>query len=448
VIFTRRFLVLVGLGIVPLGLSAFDARAAYLAVLWNLLVGALAAVDWLRCPAPDRAVSAERVTGDALSVAASNEVTLRLRNMTAGPLKALVRDEPPPAFSLGDALGTPDPAGRARQEKFDLAPFEVASLAYTVTPPARGDFAFGDVYVRLTGPMGLVIRQGKVEASKLVSVYPNLRAVEDYELMMRKALLVRQGVRRQRVIGAGREFAALREYTPDDEYRTIDWKATARRGKVISRTFESEKSQDILLLIDLGRLMRQEIGHTQKLDHVVNAALMLAHVVAEADDRVGLLTFSDETVAWLPPRRGRAASVEILDALYNARAEPIESDYRGALRFLAARWRKRSLVVLFTDIADPESSAVLLREISQLASSHLVICVLVSDPLVGERARQMPEEPLDVYEKAVAEETIADRRRAMNLLKRRGVMFVDAEPSKLSVELVARYLTVKNRSLL
>lgn len=441
-IFTRRFLYLIGAGILPLLLSGFYPPLALFGVLWNLLVGAAAVIDYLRCPRPEEAIIAERITDDALSVAAPNDVTVRVRNETPLRLRATVRDEPPPEFSLGEGE-----AGE-RQKSFPLGAFEVQTFNYTVTPPARGDFAFADIYVRLVGPMDLIIRQGRIPARMPVSVFPNLRAVEDYDLMLRRAHLVKQGARRTRIGGGGREFSSLRDYTPDDEFRVIDWKATARRGKVTSRTFEAERSQDVLLLIDLGRLMRQEIGHTQKLDHVVNAALMLGHVVAEADDRVGLLSFADEARAWLPPRRGRAATNDILNALYAARAEPIESDYRTAFRFLSARWRKRSLAVLFTDIADPESSAMLLAEIAQLAASHLVVCVVVSDPLIGQRARQMPDAAPQVYEKAVAEEVIADRRRALNVLKKRGVLVVDAEPSELSVELVARYLAVKGRALL
>ena len=441
-IVTRRFLYLVAFGLVPLLASYAVGPLAYAAVVWNLLVIAAAVCDYLLCPRPDDALSVAREVGDVLSVAAENEVLVRVRNRTRQPVPVAVRDEPPGVFDFGKE----GVAGRQKSKM--LAPFETWEYAYHVVPPARGDFVFRDIYLRVTGPLGLVTRQGMIPAEKSVAVYPNLRAVEDYEIMLRRAMLSRQGVRRMRTVGAGREFASLRDYTPDDEYRTIDWKATARRGKVISRTYEQERSQEILLLVDQGRLMRQEIGHTQKLDHVVSAALMLAHVVAEADDRVGLLTFSDDAKAWLPPARGRSAYTGILEALYASRAEPVESDYRSAFRFLAARWRKRSLAVVFTDLADPESSAVLLQEIGHLAAKHVVVCVVVSDPLIGARARQMPATAESVYEKAVAEEVIAERRRALNLLKKRGVLIVDAEPHELSVELISRYLLVKSRSLL
>ena len=439
---TRRFLFLLALGVVPLVGSYAYGPLAYAAVLWNVLVAAAAVVDYLQCPAPADALSITREVTEVLSVAAENPVTVRARNQTRGALDAVLRDEPPATFGFGKE------GESARQKRHRFAPFETWEYTYSVVPPARGDFLFRGLFLRLTGPLGLVIRQGKIAAEKSVAVYPNLRAVEDYDIMLRRAMLQRSGVRRVRNVGAGREFASLRDYTPDDEYRTIDWKATARRGKVIARTYEQERSQDILLLIDEGRLMRQEIGQTQKLDHVVSSALMLAHVVAEADDRVGLLTFADDVKAWLPPTRGRSAYNGILEALYAARAEPVESDYRAAFRFLATRWRKRSLAVIFTDLSDPESSTVMLREIGHLADKHIVVCVVVSDPLIGARARRVPESVGDVYEKSVAEEVIADRRRALNLLKKRGVLIVDAEPQELSVELISRYLTVKNRGLL
>ncbi len=441
-IVTRRFLWLVALGIVPLLGSYAVGPLAYAAVFCNIALIAAAICDYLLCPKPGDALRVTREVGEVLSVAADNAVTVRVRNQTRQPLAVAARDEPPGAFAFGKE------GSKGRETAKKLEPFGTMEFTYHVIPPSRGDFLFRDIYLRVTGPLGLVIRQGVVSAEKTVAVYPNLRAVEDYEIMLRRAALSRQGVRRMRTVGAGREFASLRDYTPDDEYRAIDWKATARRGKVIARTYEQERSQDILLLIDEGRLMRQEIGSTQKLDYVVSAALMLAHVVAQADDRVGLLTFSDDAKAWLPPARGRSAYGGILEALYAARAEPVESDYRAAFRFLAARWRKRSLCVVFTDLADPESSAVPLREMGHLADKHVVVCVVVSDPLIGGRARRVPTTVDGVYEKAVAEEVIAERRRALNLLRKRGVLIVDAEPQELSVELIARYLTVKNRSLL
>ena len=194
--------------------------------------------------------------------------------------------------------------------------------------------------------------------------------------------------------------------------------------------------------------MRQEIGYVQKPDTVINAAMLLGHVVTNADDRVGLLLFDEAARTWLPPRKGKSQTTHLLHALYGVHAEPVESDYRAAFRHLSARWRKRSLIVLFTDLADPETSAILLSEIAHLNRAHLVCCVTVRDPLLSERARQFPEKVEHVYEKAVASETLAERRKTLHLLERQGILSVDAEPKQLSAELVARYLAVKQQALL
>jgi uncharacterized protein (DUF58 family) len=436
---TPRFLWLLSLGALPL-LAAYAAPPlGSLTALWNLALATLAVIDFLRCPKPVDALEATRATDDVLSVATENDVRVRVRNRTNRPLQVVLRDEPPPEFALTGV----------RQKEIALKPREEFTLSYLLTPPARGDFRFGDIYARIIGPLGLVIRQGRLDGGAApVAVFPNIKQIGEYELNLRRTQRARMGVRRLRLTGGGREFSSLRDYTPDDEFRVIDWKATARRGKTTARTFEAERAQDVLLLIDKGRLMRQEIGYVQKLDTVINAAMMLAHVVVNADDRVGLLLFDDEARTWVPPHKGKSQTTHLLHALYAVHADPVESDYRTAFRHLAARWRKRSLIVLFTDLADPETSAMLLSEIAHLNRAHLVCCVTVRDPLLSEQARQFPDRIEHVFEKTVAAETLAERKKTLSLLERQGVLVVDAEPKQLSVELVARYLAVKQQAIL
>ena len=435
---TPRFLVLLGLGAGLFLLSGWWQPAFELAVAWNLVMTLLAVGDRFLCANPRTALTVTRTTDEALSVGAKNPVEVRVRNQTPRPLNALLRDEPPSAFTREGE----------RQVRSALPPQGETHFSYLLQPPTRGDFAFGDLHARVFGPLGLTFRQGPVPSAQAIRVFPNVQAIGQYELQLRRTQRARTGLKRARSMGTGREFASLRDYIPGDEFRTIDWKATARRAKVTSRTFEAERTQDVVLLIDEGRLMRQEIEYAQKLDHVVNAALMLAHVVSSGDDRVGLLSFADTPRRWLTPRRGRAQSTEILHALYAVRAEVVESDYRAAFRYLATRWRKRSLMVLFTDLADPDSSAMLLAEISLLAVNHLVVCVLVRDPLLAERIERPLLTASDAFERAVAEEALEDRRATLSLLEKRGVQIVDAVPEALSQELVARYLKVKREARL
>ena len=439
-IFTSRFFLLLSLGIVPLLLSAIFPMLFFVALGFNLFLLLLAVLDFFLTPTAPKTLQAHRESDEALSVLVLNDVVVTVRNVSGKTVRFWVRDEPPGEFILHEE--TP------RQVEMTLNPHQGQGFTYKVTPPARGDYSFGDIFFRFLGPLGLTQRGGRLAAAAVIPVYPNVRAVGEYELLLRRAQLTRTGTRRARMGGGGREFSSLRDYTQGDEYRTIDWNATARRNKVISKTFEAERSQDVLLLLDTGRLMRQEVAYAQKLDHVVNAALMLSHVIAEADDRIGVLTFDAKPQEWLAPRRGRAQVAGILRRLYAIRAEVVETDFREAFSYLSAHWRKRSLAVLFTDIADPDSSEMLLKEIVHLSRGHLVCVVLVRDPLLSQRMRQEPTEAIHVYEKAVAIETLAERQKARQMLENRGILVVDAEPQELSVELVAKYLTVKRRALL
>jgi len=194
--------------------------------------------------------------------------------------------------------------------------------------------------------------------------------------------------------------------------------------------------------------MRAEIDGVSKLDYAINAALLLSYVASLTDDRVGLLIFSDTVHTYLPPKRGRGQVHAILEAVYNAQATLAEPDYRGAFAFLQARWRRRSLLVCFTDLWDPDSSRQTISELISQQPRHLTVAVTLLDP----RVQRVAEQPTDtaplIYEKAVATQVLEDRQRANGALTQRGVLVVDSPADKLSAELVNRYLEVKERMLL
>ncbi|HLV79946.1 MAG TPA: DUF58 domain-containing protein, partial [Chthonomonadaceae bacterium] len=279
-------------------------------------------------------------------------------------------------------------------------------------------------------------------------VYPSLVETAKFTLMARRGRLQQAGIRQARLQGAGREFESLRDYLPDDELRRIDWKATARRGRLVSRQYEVERSQNVLLVLDVGRTMLAEIDGVQKIDYAINAALLLAYVATLAEDRVGLLVFADTVQTYLPPKRGRTQVYAILEALYNARASLAEPDYRAALAYLQARWRRRTLVVCFTDLWDPDSSRQTISELAALQPRHLVAAVTLLDTKVQRAADQDVTLPETAYQKAVATQVLEDRQKAVAALTQRGILVVDSPADKLSAELVNRYLEVKERMLL
>jgi uncharacterized protein (DUF58 family) len=283
-----------------------------------------------------------------------------------------------------------------------------------------------------------------------------------YELMVRRGLAQEAGSKAIRIPGASTEFERLREYVPDDEFRKINWKATARRGKAIVNELQSERSQNVVLMLDCGRLMgaRADLPATDegaalvegetaaglaKLDYVVNTALLLGYVAGLRGDRVSLLAYADGVRAFLPPSRGRRAFLGIVDALYALQPEPVEPDHALAFQFLAARNLRRSLVVLFTDLADRESSSQLVANLLRAARHHLVVCVTLGDPTVSRPAQALPADTTALYEKMVAQRLMDERASVLGTLTQRGVYSVDTDADKLSPSVIDTYLELKER---
>jgi uncharacterized protein (DUF58 family) len=436
---TFRLAILVALGILPLLFVGLAPVLLYFVLAYNFVLLAATIADALATPAPDQALRAERTVDEKLSLGASNPVTVDVQNRTGGLLHVTILDEPPYQFALDS------PAQRVLALPGGN---RALNFTYHVTPPAKGDFRFGDFSVQYPGRLGLIVRQGKISAVEHVKVYPNLREMEKYEMLARRGRLMQMGLRTAKMRGGGSEFESLREYVPGDEYKKIDWSATARRGKLITRQYEAERSQNIVLLLDTGRNMLQPVQKMAKLDYVVNTALMLAYVAAASDDKVGLLSFDADVHTWLPPAKSKAQVYQILENLYNIEARMVESDYKEAFQNLATRWRRRSLVVLFSDLVDPDSSAQILDAVPIIEGLHRVVCVTVSDPNIVRAAKVMPETSAEVYQKAVAQQVLQERRQAITVLKRRGVWTIDSPPEDLSADLINHYLDLKARSLI
>lgn len=435
-IITSRFAVYLALAGVPLAFSGLIPAAGWLGLVYVAAVFVAALTDWFLSPERS-AVDVERRCEDKLSIGAPNPVVISLQSRSKQPLDMIVRDEPPYLFKIDGNTSTVKLAPRANHE-----------ITYHITPHARGDFEFGDIFIRFKGPLGLVVRQCRIPAARQVKVYPNLLDIRKYDLLLRRGRTLESGTRRIRLYGRGTEFESLRDYVPDDEFRQVDWKASARRGRMISRQYQVERSQNVVILLDAGRTMSVRVEEMAKLDYAINAALMLAYVAAAGDDKVGLLTFAQKVERFLPPSKGRSQALSIMQALYNVPMTTEESDYNKALLYLAHRWRKRSLVVVFTDLLDPESSRQIITNLQTLASTHLCMCVAISDSNVIASARSVPSETAHVYEKAAAVEVLNERQQAIAVLQRAGVVVVDSEPGTLSPAVINQYLQIKERTRL
>jgi uncharacterized protein (DUF58 family) len=314
---------------------------------------------------------------------------------------------------------------------------------YHVLPPARGDYQFGDVQVRFRRPYGLMIRLVRYRVPVVVRVYPNVQQIHQHQLLAANNHLALMGLHRRRQADVSQEFDSLREYHPDDDPRHIDWKASARHSDVMIRHYEAERSQVVMLLLDCGRLMGSRLGNLSKLDHAVNTCLMLTWLGGRSGDRVGLLAFDQEVVRYLPPGHGKQQASQVAQFLYRLEPQRRETDFRTAFLHLNAMWKRRSLVILFTDLVDPETAESLIRYVPLLVPKHKMLCVALSDYELDSVLAPVPASPAQMYEQAAARSIKTDRSAALAALKSRGVLSLDASPETLTPSVLNRYVELK-----
>ena len=407
----------------PIGLSC--AAALALATILDLAIGPRASSLTLdREPTGHFALRVPGKIGYALSNRSS-------RDVRAGVVEAPTRTI---AYDEDEALVDAPRGSRALFER-------------PVTPIARGADLFGAMYLWYENRLGLIRRRAVVEAPAPFRVYPDLSAVERYGALHVRNRLIEAGLRKMRLRGAGTEFESLREWHSGDEFRAIDWKATARRGKLMVAQHEVERSQNILLMLDCGRLMTPRLGDQRKLDYAVTAALSVASIAGLANDKVGLVAFAREIIAASAPRSTRASVATLSDMMYDLEPRFEESDYAKAFAYVRSHLHKRSMIVFFTDVIDPVAQSAVLAELGTLSRRHLVVCVFMNDAAVASALTVPVTNAAQAFEAAVALGLDYERRAAAANLNQRGVITIDVPARKLTTSLIDEYLRVKARGL-
>ncbi|HYL27304.1 MAG TPA: DUF58 domain-containing protein [Candidatus Nitrosotalea sp.] len=323
-----------------------------------------------------------------------------------------------------------------------------AALERPVMPVTRGADELGALYLWYENFLGLLRRRMRVPAPQPIRVYPNLAAVERYGALHVRNRAIEAGLRRMQLRGAGTEFESLREWSDGDAFRAIDWKATARRGKLMVAQHEVERSQNLMLLLDCGRLMTARLDGARKLDYAVTAALSLATIAGLASDRVGLVAFAREILAAQAPRSTRSSIANLSEALYDLEPRFEEANYTRAFAYLRHHLHKRSMIVFLTDVIDPLTQAALLGEVASLARRNLLICVFMNDAAVASALSKEPHDVAEAYRANVAVELANERRVAKVMLERTGAIVIDVPAQQLSTALIDEYLRVKRRGLL
>ena len=372
-----------------------------------------------------------------LQVGVASPVTLHLVNTSRAAVHLEVRDDAPEAFESKPTTLTLTVAGASR-----------ARFHYTTTPSKRGKFSFGALHLRVRGPFGFVSHERMVPAQVDISVFPDMRGAS--RLLLSDAALdfVNLGLRQLRRDGRGSEFARLRDYAQGDSVRDVDWKATARRGRPVTRVMESERSQTVLIGVDCGRSMAAQVDGLTKLDHAVNAALFLAFVAVRNGDRVGLVVFADGIKTFLAPAAGRLQFRKIVDALYTAKPHLTYVDYLALFKELNVRIVKRSLLCVFTDFIDEDQAQTMVDPMRRLARRHVPLCMSVKDAALTRLLQTRPPDPEVAFQHAVASELLLDREAMKRKVGQDGVTVIDVDANQLSLAAVNQYLEIKARGTL
>jgi len=408
-----------------------------------------------------RRLSVERKFGLIASLAQPHPVTLTITNGSKRDWAVWVRD--------------------GLSEEFEAEPNEFsvtlpaerrASLKYQLRSNRRGAHTLQRVHVRLRSRWGLWNRYLKLPCESRINVYPDMKQLGEYALLARTNRLSLMGLRRTRRVGQDNEFERLRDYTLDDNYRHIDWRSTARRNKLTVKDFQANQSQRVMFLVDCGRMMTGTSGGKSLLDHALNAMLMLSYVALARKDQVGLMCFSNEVHTFVPPKGGSGQMNRLLHAAYDQFPQMVESRYDDAFLHLAQHVRKRTLVVLITNVVDEVNAHQIERHLAAQTGRHLPLAVLLRDHSLFDAVEVVEDElqskakrhataavpagdaayadidDAHLYAAAGAADILTWRRHVLADLEMKGVLLVDAFPEQMTGQLVNRYLEAKARHLL
>jgi uncharacterized protein (DUF58 family) len=441
--FGTRFFVALLIGLVWVVPSAWSPRLIAGMFVWDGLFLFLWLQDLLRLPKPEQ-LELQRVWHSPPSLGVRSKVTLELRNFGRRPVFARVTDETPRAMRREPpVVELTVPAGIS------------ASADYEILPAQRGDLPLGKLYLRYQSALRLAERWAVAETSASVRVLPNLEQTKQQTLYLIRTRQVAMERRRRRLRGLGREFESLREYRTGDEFRNISWTATARRSKLITRVFQVERSQTVWIVLDAGRLLREEIVRggasslrLSKLDYAVDAALALAQVAMHSGDRVGLLAYGREIQQNRNAGRGAIHLHSIVESLALVHSEPYEADHGRAAHALLSEQHRRSLIVWITDLAETAGTPDVVEYALQMTRRHLVLFAAVGQPDLNARVAQRPESEEEMFRYIAAIEIVQRRELLLRRLRQRGVLAMELMPGALAASLVNQYLDIKDRSLI
>jgi uncharacterized protein (DUF58 family) len=433
--FSRRFYWLF-VGIILVFVAAYGVPLLFpVGQLLLLFLAFVTLLDYLVLFLRRNPVPVRREIADRMSNGDPNPVRLLLTNRYPFSVRLRIIDELPDQFQQRDfSLSADLKAGESRE------------LAYSLRPKERGEYVFHDINVYSRSPFGLLIRRSIIPAETVVRVLPSYLALRQYTLLADSDHLAESGIKRIRKLGHSLEFEQIKEYVTGDDIRSLNWKATARRGgQLMVNTFTDEKSQQVYCLIDKGRVMKMPFEGMSLLDYSINAALVLSHVALLRQDKAGLLTYSDVIGTFLPASRQSKQMSHILEILYNQQTRWQETDYEKLYALVRTRITQRSLIVLFTNFESLPGLERQMPYIRAIARRHLLLVVFFENTELRQLQEQEAEDIEGVYVKTIADKFAYEKRLIVKELNQHGIATILTAPENLTVQTINKYLEIKAR---
>lgn len=415
-------------------ISYFQPALFRIAGLILLLLGIAIAVDMLLVYSKGNGISAKRVVADRFSIGDANKVFLQLHNRYGFPVRTSIIDELPIQFQ-----------DRKWIRKVTIGRNVEHQLEYILQPAARGEFVFNDINVFVHAPLQLVKRRYVFPSKQVVKVYPSYMQMRKYQLLAVSNRLQEVGVKRIRKIGHSMEFEQIKEYVRGDDYRTINWKATARKEGLMVNNYTDERSQQIYCLINKGRVMKMPFNGMTLLDYAINASLVLSNVALVKQDKAGIITFEKNLDTFLVADKKPTQMNLVLETLYKQKTDYLESDFEKLFSVIRNRVTTRSLLVLFTNFESLESLEREMTALKKIAKYHLLLVVFFENTELKSLVEGQVATLEDIYIKTIAEKFAYEKRLMVKELHKNGIPSILTTPENLTVNSVNKYLELKTR---
>lgn len=422
-----------GAAIVFVG-SYFIPQLYRIGLLILLLLGIAIVVDALLVYSKRTGISAGRETSDRFSNGDPNKVVIHVSNKYAFAVRTSIIDELPVQFQERNWLRKIHIPANGRQE-----------LPYSLTPASRGEYEFNDINLYVHGPLQLVKRRYIFPARQVVKVYPSYVQMRKYHLLAVSNRLQEVGVRRIRKLGHSMEFEQIKEYVRGDDYRTINWKATARKDGLMVNNYTDERSQQIYCLINKGRVMKMPFNGLTLLDYAINASLVLSNVALVKQDKAGLITFEKNLDAFVQADKKPTQMNLVLETLYRQKTDFLEPDFEKLFSVIRNRITNRSLLILFTNFESVESLQREMAALKRIAKYHLLLVVFFENTELKHLLDKKAESLEEIYIKTIAEKFMYEKKLMVKELHKNGILSILTSPENLTVNTVNKYLELKTR---